>query len=45
MGNQAVDRLLEATENPRHRFLPQAYHCDRFLSRRSPTGEEIFAPA
>lgn len=29
--NQAIDRLLERTENPRHRFLLQAFHRHRFL--------------
>lgn len=41
--NDAIDRLLEVTTNPRHRFLLQAYHRHRFLEI-SGRHEEIFAP-
>ena len=29
--NDAIDRLLEVTTNPRHRFLLQAFYRHRFL--------------
>jgi hypothetical protein len=29
--NVAIDKLLETTENPRHRFLLQAYSRHRYL--------------
>jgi hypothetical protein len=29
--NVAIDELLETTENPRHRFLLQAYSRHRYL--------------
>lgn len=41
--NQAIERLLETTENPRHRFLLQAYHRHRYLEIAG-RYEEIFAP-
>ena len=41
--NDAIDRLLEVTSNPRHRFLLQAYHRHRFLEIAG-RYEEIFAP-
>ena len=41
--NDAIDRLLETTTNPRHRFLLQAYHRHRFLEIAG-RYEEIFAP-
>lgn len=41
--NDAIDRLLEVTTNPRHRFLLQAYHRHRFLEI-SGRYDEIFAP-
>jgi hypothetical protein len=41
--NLAVDRLLEVTTNPRHRFLLQAYHRHRYLEIAG-RYEEIFAP-
>jgi hypothetical protein len=41
--NVAVERLLETTENPRHRFLLQAYHRHRFLEVAG-RHTEIFAP-
>jgi len=40
--NVAIDRLLEVTENLRHRFLLQAYHRHRFLEIAG-RYEEIFA--
>lgn len=39
----AIDRLLETTENPRHRFLLQAYSRHRYLEIAG-RYEEIFAP-
>ena len=41
--NLAIERLLEVTENPRHRFLLQAYHRHRYLEIAG-RYEEIFAP-
>ena len=41
--NAAVRRLLEATENPRHRFLLQTYDRHRNLEMAG-RYEEIFAP-
>ena len=29
--NVAIDKLLEVTENPRHRFLLQSYSRHRYL--------------
>jgi hypothetical protein len=41
--NVAIDRLLETTSNPRHRFLLQAYSRHRYLEVAG-RYEEIFAP-
>jgi len=41
--NAAIDRLLEETQNPRHRFLLQAHHRHRFLEIAG-RYDEIFAP-
>lgn len=41
--NIAVDRLLEVTENPRHRLLLQNYHRHRNLEMAG-RYKEIFAP-
>ena len=41
--NIAVERLLEGTENPRHRFLLQAYNRHRYLEMAG-RYKEIFAP-
>jgi hypothetical protein len=41
--NAAVDRLLETTQNPRHRFILQVYARHRALEV-SGRWEEIFAP-
>ncbi|MFJ4946821.1 hypothetical protein [Streptomyces sp. NPDC088760] len=41
--NRAIDRLLEVTENPRHRFMLQAYYRHRYLEIAG-RYEEIFAP-
>jgi hypothetical protein len=41
--NLAVQRLIEATENPRHRYLLQAYDRHRNLEHAGHV-EEIFAP-
>jgi hypothetical protein len=41
--NVAIDRLLETTTNPRHRFLLQAYSRHRYLEVAG-RYEEIFAP-
>jgi hypothetical protein len=41
--NVAIDRLLEVTENPRHRFLLMAYSRHRYLEIAG-RYEEIFAP-
>jgi hypothetical protein len=41
--NMAIDKLLEVTENPRHRFLLQSYSRHRYLEVAG-RYEEIFAP-
>lgn len=41
--NDAIDRLLEVTTNPRHRFLLQAYYRHRYLEIGG-RYEEIFEP-
>ena len=41
--NVAIDRLLEVTTNPRHRFLLQAYHRHRNLEMAG-RYQEIFVP-
>ena len=41
--NVAIDKLLETTENPRHRFMLQAYSRHRYLEVAG-RYEEIFAP-
>src|SRR5580704_7612223 len=41
--NLAIEQLLEVTDNPRHRFLLQAYHRHRYLEIAG-RYEEIFAP-
>jgi hypothetical protein len=41
--NVAIDKLLETTENPRHRFLLQSYSRHRYLEIAG-RYEEIFAP-
>jgi hypothetical protein len=41
--NVAIDKLLEVTENPRHRFLLQSYSRHRYLENAG-RYEEIFAP-
>lgn len=41
--NVAIEKLLEVTDNPRHRFLLMAFHRHRFLEI-SGRYEEIFAP-
>jgi hypothetical protein len=41
--NDAIDRLLEVTESPRHRFLLEAYARHRFLEIAG-RWQEIFAP-
>lgn len=41
--NVAIDKLLAVTENPRHRFLLQAYSRHRYLEVAG-RYEEIFAP-
>jgi hypothetical protein len=41
--NLAIEQLLEVTNNPRHRFLLQAYHRHRYLEIAG-RYEEIFAP-
>ncbi|MBV9359660.1 MAG: hypothetical protein JO023_29470 [Chloroflexi bacterium] len=41
--NQAIERLLEVTTNPRHRFLLQSYYRHRYLEIAG-RYEEIFAP-
>jgi len=41
--NHAVERLLEVTENPRHRYLLAAYNRHRYLESAG-RYEEIFAP-
>ena len=42
--NVAVDQLLEVTENPRHRYMLQAYNRHRYLEMAG-RYEEIFEPA
>jgi hypothetical protein len=41
--NLALEKLLEVTTNPRHRFLFMAFHRRRYLEI-SGRYEEIFAP-
>lgn len=41
--NIAVERVLEVTENPRHRFLLQSYNRHRYLEMAG-RYKEIFAP-
>ena len=41
--NVAIDKLLEVTENPRHRFLLQSYSRHRYLEVAG-RYEEIFSP-
>jgi hypothetical protein len=41
--NVAIDKLLETTENPRHRFMLQAYSRHRYLEVAG-RYDEIFAP-
>lgn len=41
--NEAVERLLETTENPRHRYLLHAYNRHRYLEMAG-RWKEIFAP-
>jgi hypothetical protein len=41
--NAAIEQLLEVTENPRHRFLLQAFHRHRYLEIAG-RYQEIFAP-
>ncbi len=41
--NRAVERLLEVTENPRHRYLLETYNRHRYLESAG-RYEEIFAP-
>ena len=41
--NDAIERLLEVTENPRHRFLLQTYYRHRYLEIAG-RYEEIFVP-
>jgi hypothetical protein len=41
--NVAVERLLDATENPRHRYLLEAYNRHRYLEMAG-RYKEIFAP-
>lgn len=41
--NIAVERLLETTENPRHRWLLQAYNRHRYLEMAG-RWKEIFSP-
>jgi hypothetical protein len=41
--NVAVERLLAATENPRHRYLLEAYNRHRYLEMAG-RYQEIFAP-
>jgi hypothetical protein len=41
--NEAVERLLKVTENPRHRFLLQNFHRHRYLEIAG-RYTEIFAP-
>jgi hypothetical protein len=41
--NAAIDRLLEVTDNPRHRFMLHAFYRHRYLEIAG-RYEEIFAP-
>jgi hypothetical protein len=41
--NLAIDKLLQTTENPRHRFLLQSYSRHRYLEVAG-RYEEIFVP-
>ncbi|RAV18102.1 hypothetical protein DQP55_01025 [Mycolicibacterium sp. GF69] len=41
--NRAVERLIETTDNPRHRYLLHAYNRHRYLEMAG-RYEEIFAP-
>jgi hypothetical protein len=41
--NVAIERLLDVTENPRHRYLLQAYYRHRYLEIAG-RYKEIFAP-
>ncbi|MFD5061793.1 hypothetical protein [Streptomyces sp. NPDC058394] len=41
--NDEIDRLMEVTENPRHRFLLTAYYRHRYLEIAG-RYDEIFAP-
>jgi hypothetical protein len=41
--NLAIERLLEVTENPRHRYLLQAYYRHRYLEMAG-RYKEIFTP-
>ncbi|OSC43339.1 hypothetical protein [Mycobacterium decipiens] len=41
--NRAVERLIETTENPRHRYLLHAYNRHRYLEMAG-RYQEIFAP-
>lgn len=41
--NRAVERLIDVTENPRHRYLLEAYNRHRYLESAG-RHEEIFAP-
>jgi hypothetical protein len=41
--NRAIDRLLERTDNPRHRYLLQTFHRHRYLEIGG-RYEEIFVP-
>jgi hypothetical protein len=41
--NLAIEKLLEVTDNPRHRFLLQAFHRHRYLEIAG-RYEEIFTP-
>jgi len=41
--NAAVERLIETTENPRHRWMLQAYNRHRYLEMAG-RWKEIFAP-
>ncbi|MEA2421161.1 MAG: hypothetical protein QOF55_260 [Thermoleophilaceae bacterium] len=41
--NVGVERLIEATENPRHRYMLEAYNRHRYLEMAG-RHQEIFAP-
>jgi len=41
--NRAIERLLEHTENPRHRYQLQSFYRHRYLEIAG-RYEEIFAP-